>query len=108
MACGIGSRTRSWKTYKSVRVGLSVYRHPDPVTRIVTVMSPAPAPIMITRDDSVSAAETRRLREQEVALRVLRDSLNRAPAALPVPPAQPRAKSEQNIPVRKDVPVVES
>lgn len=93
-----------WKTYRSVRVGLSVFRHPNQVTntvtRTVTVMSPAPAPIMMAHEDSVSASETRRLRDRDAELRVLRDSL-----ALPMQQGDPRAKSQQNIPIRKDVPV---
>jgi outer membrane protein OmpA-like peptidoglycan-associated protein len=63
-----------WKTYKSVRVGLSLYRHPAVVTRTVSLITPAPA-----HSDSVSAMETRRLRERDAALRVLRDSLANAP-----------------------------
>ena len=94
-----------WKSYRSVRVGLSLYRHPAQRTRIVTVMAPAPAPIMLAHEDSVSAAETRRLRDSDAALRALRDSLRNAPVAPPVTPGEPRAKSEQNIPIRKDRPV---
>lgn len=91
-----------WRQYKSVRVGLSLYRQPHQVTRTVTVVTPAPPPMMVQRDDSVSAAETRRLRENDAALRTLRDSLNNAP-----PPAAPatRALPQQVIPIRKDVPV---
>lgn len=69
-----------WKTYRSVRVGLSLYRHPSERVRTVTVTTPAPPPVMMAREDSVSAAETRRLRDQEAALRALRDSLRTAPA----------------------------
>ena len=85
-----------WKSYRSVRLGLSLFRHPTPLTRVVTVTMPAPAPVMIVREDSVSAEETRRLRASEAALRALRDSLNNAP-----PPA--RAVPAQTIPIRKDV-----
>ncbi|MDB4874001.1 MAG: hypothetical protein JWM41_447 [Gemmatimonadetes bacterium] len=73
---------QNWKTYKSVRVGLSVYRRPSRETRTVTVMAqaaPAPAPMMMQHDDSVSAAETRRLRDRDDALRALRDSLRNTP-----------------------------
>ncbi len=91
-----------WLTYKSVRVGLSLFRHPTPEIRTVTVVTPAPPPIMMAPQDSVSAGETRRLRESDAALRALRDSLNRAP---PMTPPAPRAKSDQVIPIRKDVPV---
>jgi hypothetical protein len=91
-----------WKTYKSVRVGLSVFRRPNQLTRTVTVVAPAPAPVMITREDSVSATETRRLRDSDAELRILRDSLRNTPP--PVAPT-PRAMPAQSIPVRKDVPV---
>lgn len=69
----------NWKTYKTVRVGLSLYRHPSPKVRTVTVTAPAPAPVMIVHADSVSATETRRLRDTDLALRELRDSLKKAP-----------------------------
>ena len=65
-----------WKAYKSVRVGISVYRHPNKQVQRVTVASP---PMMMTHEDSVSASETRRLRERDNALRMLRDSLRNAP-----------------------------
>lgn len=65
---------QNWKTYKSVRVGLSVFRHPNQGTHTIVTM---PAPMMtMQHEDSVSAAETRRLRERDMALRMLRDSLN--------------------------------
>jgi outer membrane protein OmpA-like peptidoglycan-associated protein len=73
---------QDWKSYKSVRLGLSVYRRPARETRTVTVVAqaaPAPAPMMMAHEDSVSAAETRRLRERDAALRALRDSLRSAP-----------------------------
>lgn len=68
-----------WKAYQSVRVGLSVYRHPRVQTRTVTVTTQGP-PVMVAPQDSVSAAETRRLRQQEARLRALQDSLRNAPA----------------------------
>ena len=74
---------QNWKTYKSVRVGLSLYRHPAHSVRTVTVVAPAPA--VVAREDSVSAAETRRLRDRDAALTALRDSLRNAPVA-PVAP----------------------
>lgn len=83
-----------WKRYQSVRLGLSVFRHPAQLVR--TVVTP---PIYLTHTDSVSAAETRRLREREAALNALRDSLHRVPVALP---EQPRARPEQSIPIRKE------
>lgn len=67
-----------WKAYQSVRAGFSVYRHPRAETRTVTVMTQGPA-VMVSREDSVSAAETRRLRQQEATLRALQDSLRSAP-----------------------------
>ena len=67
-----------WKTYKSVRVGISVFRHPARQIQRVTVAGPAPAPMMMNHEDSVSASETRRLRDRDAALRALRDSLDRA------------------------------
>ncbi len=72
---------QDWKSYRSVRLGLSVYRHPahQVETRTVTVNAPAPAPVMIAHEDSVSAAETRRLRDRDAALRALRDSLRNNP-----------------------------
>lgn len=69
-----------WRTYRTVRAGVTLYRHPARRTQTVTVTSPA-----IAHTDSVSAAETRRLRERDAALRALRDSLSRAPA--PASPA---------------------
>jgi outer membrane protein OmpA-like peptidoglycan-associated protein len=73
---------QKWKTYKSVRVGLSVYRHPARELRTTTATTAAPA--TITHEDSVSAAETHRLRDRDAALAVLRDSLNGAPARSPL------------------------
>ncbi|CAN5906566.1 hypothetical protein BH11GEM1_BH11GEM1_06270 [soil metagenome] len=71
---------QDWQQYKSVRAGLSVYRRPAQRERIVTrtIEVPAPAPMMMMHEDSVSAAETRRLRDRDAALRALRDSLDRA------------------------------
>jgi hypothetical protein len=88
-----------WKSYRSVRVGVSLFRRPAGEVRTVTVISPAPAPVMIAREDSVSAGETRRLRDREAAYRTLRDSLNNAPMAAPAPA---RATPAQGIPIRKD------
>lgn len=65
-----------WKTYRSIRAGLTVYRSPGR-------QKPAPVQpaVAMHHDDSVSAAETRRLRANDAALRMLRDSLSRIPAA---------------------------
>jgi outer membrane protein OmpA-like peptidoglycan-associated protein len=72
-----------WKTYKSVRAGLVVYRHP--ATRMQTAVVAAPAPMLMVQRDSVSAAETRRLRERDTALMALRDSLRNTSRTEPVP-----------------------
>ncbi|MBC7672448.1 MAG: OmpA family protein [Polaromonas sp.] len=71
---------QDWQQYRSVRAGLSVYRRPAQRERIVTrtIEVAAPAPVMMMHEDSVSAAETRRLRDRDAALRALRDSLDRA------------------------------
>ena len=71
---------QDWQQYKSVRAGLSVFRRPAQRERIVTrtIEVAAPAPVMVMHEDSVSAAETRRLRDRDAALRALRDSLERA------------------------------
>ena len=87
---------QDWKSFRSIRLGLSLYRHPSHVVETVTVVTPAPPPVMMTPQDSVSAAETRRLRESDAALRALRDSLSRTPA---------RAQPGQSIPIKKDVPM---
>lgn len=68
-----------WKQYKSVRVGLSLYRHPSVRTVTTTIMGPT---VMMPSNDSVSAAETRRLRDRDAALQALRDSLRNAPPQL--------------------------
>ena len=90
-----------WKSYRSVRVGLSLFRRPAKEVRTVTVVTPAPPPMMMMPQDSVSAAETRRLRERDAALRALRDSLNNAPV-IPPPAPPTRAVPEQRIPIKKE------
>jgi outer membrane protein OmpA-like peptidoglycan-associated protein len=74
---------QDWKTYKSVRVGLTLYRHPARRFQSVAMVA-APAPASIIYSDSVSAAETRRLRDRDAALTSLRDSLRNAPVRAPV------------------------
>jgi len=69
-----------WKSYKSLRVGLTLYRHANLADRTVTTIMSPPATMVMAREDSVSAAETRRLRARDAALRALRDSLNGAAA----------------------------
>lgn len=54
-----------WKSYKSLRAGVSIYRHPAHEVRTITTVAPAPPPMMLQAADSVSAAETRRLRERD-------------------------------------------
>jgi outer membrane protein OmpA-like peptidoglycan-associated protein len=75
-----------WKAYQRVTVGLSVYRNPFHQVRNVTVTVPGPAAApMVQRPDSVSAAETRRLRDRDAELRALRDSLSRVRPESPPP-----------------------
>lgn len=78
----------NWKTYKSVRAGLVVYRHS--AARMKVAAAPSAAPVQMVQRDSVSAAETRRLREREMALGALRDSLrNAVPAPVATSPVAP-------------------
>jgi hypothetical protein len=92
---------QDWKSYRSLRVGLSVSRHPFGRTRTVTVVTPAPPPVYVAHEDSVSASETLRLRNNDLALRSLRDSLAASPP--PVAAAR-RASSDRAIPIRKEQP----
>ena len=73
-----------WKSYRSIRAGLTFYRHPS---RARTVAVAAPASMV--HADSVSAMETRRLRARDAALSALRDSLSRASS-------QSQSKSDAN------------
>lgn len=82
---------QSWKTYKSVRVGVSLYRRPATTIRTVTVVSPAPAAVMAVHEDSVSSSETRRLRDRDAALAALRDSLRDATITSPAGNAETMA-----------------
>ena len=66
-----------WKSYRSVRAGISLYRQPARATRSVAAST---SPVMMMHADSVSAMETRRLRSRDAALSALRDSLQRASA----------------------------
>ncbi len=75
-----------WKSYQSLHVGLSLYRNPFHVTRIVKVEAPA-----TLHSDSVSAEEQARLRRAEAAYRALRDSLSRQRAPAPVAPSSEAA-----------------
>lgn len=70
----------------AVQVGMSFYRHPrHPALRTQTITAPPPS-----REDSVSAAETRRLRAVEAQYLALRASLAQAE---PEPEPEPRAPS---------------
>lgn len=69
-----------WKSYQALQVGLSLYRNPSHVTRIVKVEAPA-----MMHSDSVSAEEQARRRRAEAAYLALRDSLNRARVAPAAP-----------------------
>jgi outer membrane protein OmpA-like peptidoglycan-associated protein len=64
-----------------MHVGLSFLRRPRDNTTVVTrtEVVEVPAPLVVQRPDSVSAAETRRLREQEARYQMLRDSIANAP-----------------------------
>lgn len=81
----------SWKTYKSVRVGISLYRRPATTIRTVTVASPAPPAVMVAHEDSVSSSEIRRLRDRDAALAALRDSLRDARMVSPAAAAETMA-----------------
>lgn len=75
-----------WKAYQRLQVGLSLYRNPSHVTRIVKVEAPA-----MMHSDSVSAEEQARLRRAEAAYRALRDSLSRPRTVAPVAPSSDAA-----------------
>lgn len=66
----------------SLRAGLALTRRPMGRTTTNTVVETRQAP---SRQDSVSAAETRRLRDQERRYVALRDSLQRNPTAAMTP-----------------------
>lgn len=64
-----------------IHMGLSLYRAPRGTTTTITrtEIREVPAAPVAQRPDSVSAAETRRLREQEAQYQMLRDSIANAP-----------------------------
>jgi len=66
-----------WKSYRSVRLGVSVFRRPARPT-ITRMEAPMAESVVMQQNDSVSAVETRRLRERDAALSALRDSLRNA------------------------------
>ena len=85
-----------WKSYQSLHVGLSFFRHPNEVTKTVTVTVTAPAAAYVQRPDSVSAEEQARLRRRAEEYRELRDSLNRRPV-MPPSSAEALATMQQMI-----------
>jgi outer membrane protein OmpA-like peptidoglycan-associated protein len=82
----------SWKSYRAIHLGLSLYRNPAQITKTVTVQAP-PAPVM-TPVCANNDAELARLRAIEAQYRALRDSLNK-PA--PVSSAAALATMEEKI-----------
>ena len=86
------------KTAQTLHLGLSFYRQPQVTvhnTETVrntetTVVSP-----FVQKQDSVSAAETRRLRESDAAYRMLRDSLARRPMPATVSSADQATMSDR-------------
>ncbi len=76
---------------QAIQAGLSVYRHPAPRTQVVAAAAPPP------RADSVSAAETRRLRAVEAEYNALRASLaQRQPEPDPRSPSSVAALATMN------------
>ncbi len=62
----------------SLKAGISLYRHPrGKETTVYLTPTAAPMPPMMQRPDSVSAAETARLRDIDARYAALRDSLSR-------------------------------
>jgi outer membrane protein OmpA-like peptidoglycan-associated protein len=86
-----GSPPKKWRQYKTVRLGISLYRNPFRELRTVTVQTPAPPAQIVYREDT----------ESKAALQALRDSLNAAPVCVAA-----RVSSDQVIPIRKDAPDV--
>jgi len=71
---------------KSLHIGLSVYRHPK-AREVMVYRTDTVRAAMMQHSDSVSAEETRRLREADVRYRSLRDSLARRPMPSTTPDA---------------------
>jgi outer membrane protein OmpA-like peptidoglycan-associated protein len=81
----------NWKSNQSLRLGLTLYRHPHHEVRTVEVAGPS-----VTRPDSVSAEEQARRRRIERDYRELRDSVNRIkPCVCDAPPAPAPARSRE-------------
>lgn len=74
----------NWKSFKSVHLGLSLYRHPNVrlTTRTRTLLSPA-VPMTVQLTESVDSYEQARLRRVDAAYRDLRDSLARPALGMP-------------------------
>jgi outer membrane protein OmpA-like peptidoglycan-associated protein len=68
-------------TNRGLHLGMSVYRQPH--GRTVTLTRTVAGPSVTQRPDSVSAAETRRLRVASASYDALRDSLSRASSGTP-------------------------
>jgi len=86
-----GIPPKAWRQYKTVRLGISLYRNPFREVRTVSVQTPAPPAQIIVREDTSS----------RIALRNLRDSLNAVPVCVAA-----RVSSDQVIPILKDTPDV--
>ena len=85
-----------WKSYQTLHVGLSFFRAPNQVTKIVEV--PGVVAPYVQRPDSVSAEEQARRRQEGQDYRELRDSLNRhVVAAVPSSSAEALATMEEHI-----------
>ena len=81
----------SWKSNQSLRLGLSLYRHPNHTVRTVEVAGPS-----VERPDSVSADEQARRRRFEGDYRRLRDSVNNIkPCRCDAPPAPAPARARE-------------
>jgi outer membrane protein OmpA-like peptidoglycan-associated protein len=81
-----------WKSFRSVRLGLSLYRFAGRRTQLAAAAS--------ARADSVSADETRRLRGRDAALQTLRDSLRMAPAYVRTAPVTTAALATMQAEIR--------
>jgi len=81
-------------TNRALHVGLVAYRSPRGLTN--TVMRPVYSAPMAQRPDSVSAAETRRLRDAAASYEALRDSLAR-PSYAPASSAEALATMQEMI-----------
>lgn len=83
-----------WKSYQSLHVGLSFFRAPNQITKIVEV--PGVVAPYVQRPDSVSAEEQARRRQEAEDYRALRDSLSRR-VVVPASSADALATMEEKI-----------